>query len=346
MNDYSNEHLESLAVTCYTRKAETDTLIETCKSTLWLKPARILEEEEEKKQRMEKQKEVIDYFEKPDERDFLQRAYDEQEEKRKEIEEALYDEKNNRGILFTGHTTLQTRTFIPLCSLVFRTLYFDDELLHAYEHRILPIGSITESERESMKHWLINCCRIERTMKFLNTFRDLAYEAFAPMGARLNVGRRKAGDFPPATTILEVNLGVDTTMAVMEGAEIDITIIAKDEQHIMYPYLLLSTFELIFQHYVENVSWMKYHFVKKHMCEEKPYLVLNRAFHCAPGIGEARPVMLYIAHMWCIWSRGKLILCKDIIEALLTWIWLVKNEYYGQLSTGQMISVVLNLFKV
>jgi len=158
----------------------------------------------------------------------------------------------------------------------------------------------------------------------VTAYRDFAYEHWMPMGARQEMLRLMSTkhDFAQPLTLLNQELGVDSATSLANMARVKRNLVARDETHEMFEFLVLSQFMYLMKHLTSVSFQADYYIMPADLC------LRRKRLDCKLTWGQKRrPILLHLLHTWMIHDEGEWILCKSVEDALLKMMSLWTHKY-------------------
>lgn len=250
---------------------------------------------------------------------------------------------NHLGLLWNTNTCNMFH-FITLTSRVF---YYFELQKHIFEkYRLLHYPEIKYKTYHKLAFlkWIEECDQYNDEEFWISNFRRLSYEYIMPIGAMDHNKRtiKTLDDIILAQNAIEEQLGIDTTLAIIEQMKIKIYDI--DEDHLTYEMKLLQTIEKYFftdflydfisQHILISNRLSQYHFIIDKVIEDyQP---------------PRRPMIINLFGKWFIHSlldkEIGWLECEDFIDAFLKWCVIIRKYFQDTLITKKIQWVSITKF--
>lgn len=237
-------------------------------------------------------------------------------------------------------------SFVSTASRVLRHIHIHHHLLSCYPHFQLHVSPVTRAMRDHLASWLCDKSQLQLTDGFIRFYRSVSFEMFLPLGARFITSRDPFANREDPLTCLETTLGVETAAYIQSYAEMETTSIASDPSHPMYDKLLLLLFHYMLKQYTsgafdfvgdDEAPTVLLHYDVDRVAEEtaltKRFVILQR-----------RPLLCQLQKLWFMHANGRWMPCKDLQDALLLWMIMVREHYQGMVGNDVDIKGFINAF--
>jgi hypothetical protein len=243
----------------------------------------------------------------------------------------------NIGWLWSQTSIEMFTKFIPLCTRVFSHVYREQQLYEAY-----PIRSLLISKQaiQKLHLWLKKEASIDAEDDLRLRFAELAHELQIPMGGRLQTQRKAVtrDDHPTALTILENELGYDTSLRLSDMAKTKPPIVAEDPNHELYTALLFTLMDIRLEQ-TKKTSLLKDYVVLPTVFANL-HTLPKKQFHIESKWGRKRtPLITYLHKTWMIHFDKTWWKCDSASEAILGWIRFIVTEYDGEIPNSGGINI-------
>jgi hypothetical protein len=136
--------------------------------------------------------------------------------------------------------------------------------------------------------------------------------------------------------LLTDEIGVDTAQFIMEQSEQKIEDVIKNPNHLFYPALVMSIFNIMFQTKCKSDFIGTYTVMPTELqCGDSK----NKLFRKTFSEMIARPVIVMILHKWYVVHRNTRVECVDVIDAILKWMQMICVLYEGKLETHVSMTI-------
>lgn len=243
----------------------------------------------------------------------------------------------NLGWLWNQSGIEMYSNFIPLCTRVFSHIIREQQLLQAYPMKELP--SLPPNSLELLHKWLIAECAVDAEDDLRLRFAEISHELQIPMGGRLFYQRRKVtrNNVPTSVTVLEDQLGYDTSSRLSEMAKTKPQDVCQDPKHDLYNSLLLTMMDLRFTQRKRTSLLTHFVILPTQLADLHKHKYPYKQFATEKHYGQVRaPLLALMQKKWRIQFKSVWYTCKNFSEALLSWIRLIVEEFQGQLFNPQL----------
>lgn len=242
-----------------------------------------------------------------------------------------------------------TTQFVPLASRVLNKLILDKRILDAYPIKEHEVEIVSSAMKLRMHEWYVEKCSLQMTDHFILQHRSIVFETLLPYNVRSVYARKlhQAAE-QGALQVLDDMFGLDTASYISTLTSTPFDQVAGDPTHELYGINLLCVVHYFMRH--------KYPQLKLIGDQYAPIVLFaNDVGNMHKQISKTkrfafnarRPLLVQLKKQWFVhellpephWTR-----CKDIVEAVLYWFKLVKQNYDDELDNGTRISSFTNLF--
>lgn len=231
----------------------------------------------------------------------------------------------NLGYCFTQSAIPLVSKFVPLATRVFYQLLLERTLQEAFP-TMEEEGTITVQAKQAFRHWLYQFSSKDRADEFAERYRWTGFELQLPMGARCTLEREGQPIETPPLNVLEQELGYDQAEYLAEIATMNILEVASDPEHRQYHVLALAMFDYILGHQSNNIEFMNTYMI----LPTKFYKEYERFYKTIENHRPRRPLITFLQHRWMIHNKEKWIVCEDVIQALILWLFIMQRDYQGE----------------
>lgn len=239
--------------------------------------------------------------------------------------------------------------FVATASRILRHIHLHRHYLASSPHFQLHRSPIGRSERHRFESWLKSKCELQLTDGFIIFYRATAYEMWLPLGARLIESRNPLANREDPMTCVETTLGAGTTAFLQSYLEAPMGAIADDGSHPMHDILVLLMFHYMLKHFTqgaftfigdnENPTFIPHYDIDKLGVElplDKRFVILDR-----------RPLIAHLQKRYYIHNvvpKARWVPCADATDAVLLWMYMVKNHYGGKVGNDVDINAFIDQF--
>lgn len=260
---------------------------------------------------------------------------EEKEALRVKVFAELDKEDVNKGSLYWNTCDAYLDSFTRLCSRTFHYIDIHSSMLRRFPRHKIEVSYHILARKRFTEFIEV---RSSYDMGSITSFRDFGLEMLLPLGSRVERYRKQSTMYNPAGAmdILQDEIGVYSAASLMELAETPITDIVKDPSHLFYAALVATIFDIMF------ATKCKQKFIEQ-------YLVFPTELHSTKSQAklfrdqyqgkQTRPVVAMIFNKWCVLIHKHRVECDDIIDAILKWMTLVRDEFGGKLEGHEVMTI-------
>lgn len=253
------------------------------------------------------------------------------------------------GIYWKFTDSEKVREFVSCASRILRHVHLHRHYLAASPHFQLHQSPIARSARDRFAAWLRAKCELQLTDGFIIFYRATAYEMWLPLGARLIESRNPLANREDPMTCVETTLGADTTSFLQSYLETGMSTIAADAAHPMYDKMALLMFHYMLKHFTQGAfsfigdneapTFIPHYDIDKLATElalDKRFVILDR-----------RPLIVQLQKQLYIHNavpKPRWVPCADATDAILLWMYMVKNHYGGKVGNDVDVNEFIDQF--
>lgn len=253
------------------------------------------------------------------------------------------------GVYWKMTDTDKLRDFVACASRILRHIYLHKHYLAASPHFQLHQSPVERAHRGRFAAWLQAKCQLQLTDGFIIFYRATAYEMWLTLGARLIESRNPLANREDPMTCVETTLGVDTAGYLQSLLETPMASVAADAMHPMHEILVLLMFHYMLKHYTqgafsfigdEEAPTLIMHYDVDRLAVE---LTLEKRF----VILDRRPLIVQLQKQYYIHNvvpKARWVPCADATDAILLWMYMVKNHYDGKVGNDVDINGFIDQF--
>lgn len=244
----------------------------------------------------------------------------------------------NHGYIWTNTPGHIVNAFIPLCNRVFSHLTREKSLYNAFPVTQLPL--IPYSVIGQFQAWVKEQTSIDVEDDLRGNYIELSHEGQIPMGGREQAKRKRDSrhDHAASLSILESELGYDTTFRLSEMVNAKPAVVGSDPQHPHYAPLVITLWSLrMFQN-------LRHKFTKHN-------LILPTEFSLIDGLKDKplfsntlhnvtrMPIVVYLQWKWYIQFDEGWIRCPCVCSALLGWARIMHDRFGGVIPNSNGVNI-------
>ena len=230
-------------------------------------------------------------------------------------------------------------SFPALCSRVFSQVYREQQLLASYP--VQQLAAIPRFCVDRLHQWVNQQVGIDAEDDFRARYIEMIHELQIPMGGRLQSQRRLVtrDEQSGAVTILERELGYDTSLRLTEMARLKPRDIAADPTHDNFPSLMLTMFNLRLS------QTKKTNFISDYMVLPTAFSMLDKLaktkqFERKEAFGHLRaPLVTLLQRSWMVHFRETWWKCDSATDAVLGWLRFIVEQYEGEIPNSAGINI-------
>jgi len=265
------------------------------------------------------------------------------------------------GTLWEHSQKAVLANFVPLASRVFHAIHRDlrvMSLCSLRELREAERDAIGEDQRGKLYTFLLSKCALQNPNSFFIAFRALVFECSMPLNAWKTQYSRKskrASKLTSAESIIEDECGfhaISRLYSMLQGSgpvDESLLMVGRDRSHELHGYLLLAMVAFVFKQLC-NGDFLKFVYFTNQRIDhtelhEFVTTKLKWGMHMRPVIVELHR-QIYVLDVSsgepfteaeAVDKRVERIHCRDMYDALLYWMFLMRTKYNNELLDSSKI---------
>jgi hypothetical protein len=236
----------------------------------------------------------------------------------------------NEGSYWHSDKTTVVRSFVSTAARILCNYWLEKRIFDSYRICANP-PHYSQRAKDNFVAWFQKKCKNNYNDDSSKQYRDMVAEYWCPVGTHKEAKRYLSTkhDLHAPLTLLEQQLGVDSSNSLLNMARTKTSEVCKDPAHEVYEFLLLSVFCHQMQHRVKTL------FVEDYMIRPGRLSEWYKRLECLKTWGQARrPLLLRILRSWMIHDGKEWILCTDLTDALMKLQTLLIQKYGGVFASG------------
>ena len=199
--------------------------------------------------------------------------------------------------------------------------------------KVLPCPKVPIRWKRKLADYMRWICTHSRDFDFELTFTRLVYdhELCGNEVYRFVLEREEADLQMESREIMISSVPESEVRAMYTATQKDKLAILTDDTNPLKTHLMITIFEECFIQSMNKLSFLKYYFVSHRDFFDK-HAQLKRMARTEEPYVERRPVIVCLLGKWVVWKgTGTVYQSNDASELILTWLYLVDQEYDGVL---------------